>query len=102
MLSLGGGFLIGVARLLAEINKDSLSGIMYEFATINFLHFALFLFVVCSVILILGSLLAPAPDAEKIAKVTYHKIDEGSDRKTDAILSIVLVIMILILWAWFS
>mgnify|MGYP001466381538 FL=1 len=36
--------LVATLRICSEIFKDSLSGIMYQFATINFSHMAIFMF----------------------------------------------------------
>lgn len=47
--ALVGGFAIGMLRLIAEINKASLDGVLLTFASINFLHFAVFLFLFCVV-----------------------------------------------------
>ena len=44
MTVLVGGFLVGMTRLLAELNSGSLSGWALAFAEINFLHFCSLLF----------------------------------------------------------
>jgi SSS family solute:Na+ symporter len=44
MASLLTGFVLGMGRLIAELNKEHLSGFLYNYADINFLHFAIFLF----------------------------------------------------------
>ncbi len=68
------GGLIGAARLVMELIKDDLgSGILYQFADINFLHFAFFLFVVCAVVLIVVSLLNPTPITPEVERLTYGK-----------------------------
>lgn len=101
--SLGAGFVLGVVRLVLEIQKANLDGFLKSVAEVNFLHFAFFLFVICSVVLIVVSLLTPAPDQAKIEKITYSrgtsKLPSGS---SEAILSVILVVAILILWAIFS
>ncbi|MCK7522140.1 MAG: hypothetical protein MZV64_32905 [Ignavibacteriales bacterium] len=38
------GFVLGILRLILELMKDSLSGFFYEYANVNFLHFAFLLF----------------------------------------------------------
>lgn len=107
--SLGTGFVLGVARLLAELNKDSLSGFMYEFATINFMHVAIFLFLICAVVLIVVSLMTEPPSEEQIRGLAMGTKDAGkplptdpSKRRLDLILSVVLVGMVAAVMLWFS
>src|SRR5215467_15546900 len=38
------GFIIGVFRIILELNKESLTGFFYDFATLNFLYFCILLF----------------------------------------------------------
>jgi len=72
LLALWSGFVLGAARLVAELNQDALAGGPFDrFATMNFLHFAAWLFVVCTVLLVLGSLSAAAPASGKLAGLTY-------------------------------
>ncbi len=42
----------------------------------NFLHYAIFMFVVCSVVLITVSLMTPAPDRKRLAGLTFATVDE--------------------------
>ena len=69
--SLAAGFVLGLGRLVAELSKDSLSGLLFWYADINFLHFAVFLFVVCAVFLVLVSFMTPEPSAEKLRGLTF-------------------------------
>jgi SSS family solute:Na+ symporter len=102
------GFVIGMLRLVAELNKSSLSGALYGFADINFLHFALFLFVFCSAVLILVSFTSPAPADSKLAGLTYRSggtLKTEFDprwRRRDFWLSIALVICVGLVWLYFS
>lgn len=104
--SLVTGFVLGMGRLIAELSKDSLSGLQYYFADINFLHFALFLFIICSAILIMVSLISASPPDSKTAGLTFEtsiksKVDSAWKKK-DKILSFVLVGVIFIIWIYFS
>lgn len=108
------GFVLGMGRLLAELSKDSLSGFFYTYADINFLHFAFFLFVVCTAVLIGVSLLTPPPSDEQIAGLTYATADAGKTTdsalptadpawaRKDLWLSIVLVLIVVVVWIVFS
>ncbi|MCE5271213.1 sodium:solute symporter [bacterium] len=69
MAALLSGFVLGLARLVLEINKSSLSGCLFRYADLNFLHFAIALFAFCSAVLVAVSLTAPAPGPEKLDKV---------------------------------
>ncbi|MFQ5627643.1 MAG: sodium:solute symporter [bacterium] len=106
MASLLTGFVLGMARLVAELNKDSLSGLLYDFADINFLHFAVFLFAVCSAVLIIVSLMAPAPADEKLKDLTFSTTsrDKVSSlwRRQDYWLSVVLVFVVGLVWMYFT
>ena len=119
------GFVLGIARLIAEINKDSLGGFLYWYSDINFLHFALFLFVICTVVLVLVSFATPEPSDEKLKDLTFATITPGpamapstepgaapqpmpsleSDpawRRKDLIMTVILVIIVGIIWIYFS
>jgi SSS family solute:Na+ symporter len=45
----------------------------------NFLHYAIFMFVVCTVVLVGVSLLYPAPDRKKLAGLTFATVDDKID-----------------------
>lgn len=107
MAALLSGFVLGTARLVAELNRGSLDGMLLGYATMNFLHFAIFLFVVCSAILIVVSLMTPPPPADKVAGLTFgtRTVDATrSDprwRLMDRNLSIALVICVFAVWWYF-
>ncbi|MGB9638448.1 MAG: hypothetical protein ACPL1F_04035, partial [bacterium] len=52
------GFILGMLRLILEINKEHISiGFIKFFATINFLHFAFILFIIsCFLIIVISEL----------------------------------------------
>ena len=93
-----GGFSVGMLRLVAELNKDSLSGWLHWFATVNFLYFAIFLFLGCILVMIVVSWLTAEPSYEKIQGLTYATTvaaDKAASRASwnykDLILSLVVV-----------
>lgn len=103
------GFVLGMGRLVAEISKDSLSGLLYTYADVNFLHFAIFLFVVCSMILVVVSLLTPQAPDEQLAGLTFATAQEaavsGSDtawRRKDMWLSVLLALCVGAVWLYFT
>ncbi|MEO1033003.1 MAG: sodium:solute symporter, partial [Bacteroidota bacterium] len=56
------GLFVAALRITAEINIDSLSGIAHSFASINFAHMAIFMFVFSVIVCITVSLASIAPD----------------------------------------
>jgi SSS family solute:Na+ symporter len=106
MAALLSGFVLGMGRLVAELSRGSLDGMLLSYATMNFLHFAIFLFVVCSVILVVVSLATPPPAPDKVAGLTFAtkttvQTSEPQWRAKDRMLSIVLVVIVLAVWIYF-
>ncbi len=109
IITLWTGFVIGMFRLVAEFmaNEGSLtltdhSALSY-FLGINFLHFALFLFLFCSAVLMIVSKLGSPQSAVSLEAVTFKKNRETSFKwTTDVILTLVLIVLVLILWWVFS
>jgi SSS family solute:Na+ symporter len=109
LTTLVGGFLIGMGRLVAELNKDGLEGWLFTFADINFLHFAIFLFLACTFLLIAVSLVTAPPSEEQIRGLTYATTvtaDRAKSRAswntTDVVLSLIVVAVILMVLVYFS
>ena len=119
--SLATGFVIGIGRLVAELNRAALDGgLLLRFAEINFLHFAVALFVVCVAVLIVVSLLTPPPDPEQTAGLTLQSdgrrtaVDPAEARPlpeltsdptwrlTDRVLSVTVMIAVAAIWYYFS
>lgn len=103
------GFVLGMGRLIAELNKGDLDGWMYNYANINFLHFAILLFSICSAVLIGVSLITREPSAGQLAGLTYstkdREIKSTLNRnwlRKDIILSIILVLCVALIWILFS
>ncbi|SMD37358.1 solute:Na+ symporter, SSS family [Reichenbachiella faecimaris] len=101
MASMVTGFVLGIARLIGEVNKTDLQGAFFYFCDINFLHFAIFLFVICVAVLILVSLLTQRPNYAQIEGVTFHKMSM-IDTRQDLILSGILVCILTSIWIYFS
>lgn len=109
MTALLGGFVLGMGRLVAELNKASLpEGLLLQFASINFLHFALLLFVACTTLLILVSLATPAESREKLTGLTLATVEPAVGaanrpaRRLNLILSVLLVAAVVGIWVYFS
>lgn len=110
IVSLWVGFIIGVFRLVAEflanegtivVTQDSLLGM---FLGINFLHFALFLFLFCALILIVVSRIGKQQSSKELASVTFQKQTNRQKFQwsLDSRLTIILIALVLLLWLLFS
>ncbi|TMG01157.1 MAG: hypothetical protein E6I06_16015 [Chloroflexi bacterium] len=106
--SLVTGLVLGVLRLVLELTNKASGGLepgtlWHWIATINFLHFAVLLFVICSVVLFVVSLMTPPPSPEKTEGLTYTygkpAVGEPAGaRRFEIGLSVVLVATIGVLW----
>ncbi len=104
------GFFLGLGRLVLEYQKNigniPEGSFIYWYADINFLHFAILLFVICALVLVGMSLLAPQDPPEKLQDVTYEKPKDRttgfSPRNKDFWLTLLLIASILTLWLVFS
>ncbi|HEX3034508.1 MAG TPA: sodium:solute symporter [Thermodesulfobacteriota bacterium] len=124
-VSLISGFVIGSTRLILELvngtDKNGLpSGTVWEWvAEINFLHFAIFLFIICTALLIVVSLLTAPPDKNKICGLTWGTIEKRGKaaeeeeklpepgiplwrKRLNVLLSILLIFIIAFLWIIFA
>ncbi len=67
------GFVLGMARLVLELNRAGLGdGLLGWYSGINFLHFAIFLFVICAAVLVLVSFATPPPADAQIEGLTLQ------------------------------
>jgi len=75
------GFVLGAVRFVFEI-MDRAAGGRFEspairwLIDINFLHYAILMFVICSLVLIGVSLMTPAPERKKLAGLTFATVDD--------------------------
>ena len=76
------GFVLGAVRFVAELAAAQgvqLSGLLAWLVKMNFLHYAIFMFVICSLVLVAVSLLTPAPERRKLAGLTFATVDDKMD-----------------------
>jgi SSS family solute:Na+ symporter len=84
VVSLLTGFVLGTVRFVFEI-LDRLPGGRYGVPAIrwlvdmNFLHYAILMFVVCAAVLVLVSLVTPAPERRRLAGLTFATVDDKLD-----------------------
>jgi solute:Na+ symporter, SSS family len=78
--ALAAGALLGAARFILELNRTSAlaqSALISPFVTMNFLHFAVVLFVVSSALLIAVSLASEAPQLQALRGLTFRTLESG-------------------------
>ena len=119
MASLVTGLVLGLLRLILELTNKASSGglepgtLWHWIATINFLHYAVLLFVICTAVLFIVSMVTPPPPADKTEGLTYVRAGPGAtaallegetarDRKFQIALSVLLVAIIGVLWIVFA
>ena len=76
------GFVLGATRFVFEVldkTRHYDSGTIRWLVDMNFLHYAIFMFVVCTVVLVGVSFMYPAPDRKKLAGLTFATVGEKMD-----------------------
>ena len=110
------GFVLLVLRLGSEIFYQSeissnqvVSNLMYDFATINFAHMAIFMFVFSVILCISVSLVTSPPDYKLIIGLSFGTLTDqqkqdqrNSYDKVDVYLSILLVILVIGILCYFT
>jgi SSS family solute:Na+ symporter len=103
------GFIIGIIRLILELFQTDLTGVLHDFATINFLYFCIYLFLFSIALMVIVSLLTPKPSEEQIRGLTFattvaedRAASRASWNKWDVILSLVVVAIIISIFIYFS
>jgi solute:Na+ symporter, SSS family len=73
------GFVLGATRFVLEL-ADKGSPFTNEavrwIVDMNFLHYAIFMFVVCSLVLVVVSMMTPAPERKQLAGLTFATVDD--------------------------
>ena len=104
------GFVLGMLRLVTEFlaNEGSLvvssGSILDTLLQVNFLHFALYLFIVCAAVLVLVSRFTTDTSGKDLSQLTFRRGElaaEGNVRN-DRLLTILLILSVLIIWFIFS
>ncbi len=120
------GFGLGALRFGMELKERTAgghyltSGISAWLVNINFLHYAIFMFVVCSAVLISVSLATKAPERSKLAGLTFATVGEkldiqpagtlaerpvstetASERRLNVVFSLLLALSVIGLWIYF-
>jgi SSS family solute:Na+ symporter len=105
------GFILGMAKLTLQIFQHDLipGSFWHSFATMNFLYFCIYLFVFSIAVLVIVSLSTPPPPDEKTAGLTFATTvaeDKAASRASwnawDVALSVIVLVVILSIFAYFS
>lgn len=78
------GFVMGAVRFIYEVlDKSShfASPAIRRLVDMNFLHYAILMFVICTGVLIVVSMMTPAPAREKLAGLTFATVGEKIDTR---------------------
>ena len=120
------GFALGALRFVMEL-KDRAAGGHYFSGTasrfivdMNFLHYAMVMFIVCSAVLIVVSLMTAAPERAKLAGLTFATVSERleltavqspshyrpaaesrGEHRVNIVLSLLLLSTVVALWIYF-
>ncbi|AEV97346.1 Na+/glucose cotransporter [Niastella koreensis] len=104
------GFIIGILKLIFELLKGHLgAGLLYDFATMNFLYFCIALFVFSVVLMVVISLATPAPDEAHLKGLTFattvaedKKASRASWSQKDVLLTLLVLVFIIAIFIYFS
>lgn len=110
------GLVLLILRLSSEIyyqpqilSGEAVDGVMFAFATINFAHMAIFMFIFSVFICISVSLLTQAPNYETIKGLAFGTLTEeqkadskGSYDTIDVVLSVLLVVIVIGVLSYFT
>ncbi|WP_350288054.1 sodium:solute symporter [uncultured Croceitalea sp.] len=109
IITLFSGLLVAVLRILAEIYQADLSGVFLSFATINFAHMAIFMFLFSVIICITVSLFTTAPNYTSIEGLSLgtltaedKQLSKQSFSLFDIILSMLLILVVLVILTYFT
>ncbi|MCB0273074.1 MAG: sodium:solute symporter [Bdellovibrionales bacterium] len=99
------GLVVGGARFVLEIvskQSEISSSAIHSFVHMNFLHFAVFLFAICSAVLVIVSLMTEKPSEANLRGYTFaYARKDGTTETPDrfnVLLSIALVLTVVFLW----
>jgi len=116
------GFVFGAVRFTLEVLDKSehySSGAIRWLIDMNFLHYAIVMFIVCAAILVGVSLATPPPARRKLAGLTFATVDDKIEtthvgvaapkpapespvqHRINVVLSVALVVTVVSLWIYF-
>ncbi|UII79959.1 sodium:solute symporter [Flagellimonas sp. CMM7] len=109
IVTLFSGLVIAALRIVAEVYRTDLSGAALSFATINFAHMAIFMFIFSVVICISASLATNPPEYSLIKGLSFgtlsdedKQLNKESISTIDIILSVFLIIVVIAVLSYFT
>ena len=98
------GLVLGTAGLVLELGETGLPGFGGQLVAMNFLHFAILLFLLCATVLVVVSLATRPPDAARVAPLTLRdgRPFDAPTRAADLALSAALAGLVVAAWLYFS
>jgi solute:Na+ symporter, SSS family len=110
--ALGAGAVLGATRFILELNRDSVIAQMFgPLVTMNFLHFAIVLFAISTVLLVAVSLATEPDNLARLRGLTFKTLEGSyippSDRsqglfKLHLGSSVALTLTVIVLWIYFA
>lgn len=94
------GLLVAAIRILAEIYQSHLSGYALIFATINFAHMAIFMFLFSLIVCITVSWVTEPPDYTLIRGLSFGNLtkdDKALNKRNISVVDIVLSVLLLLI-----
>jgi SSS family solute:Na+ symporter len=76
------GFVLGTVRFVYEVLDKSqhfTSPAVRWLVDMNFLHYAILMFIICAIVLIVVSLMTPPPERRRLAGLTFATVDDKLD-----------------------
>lgn len=105
MTCLWSGFILGVGRLLLEVFKSDISSnsTLMKIVEINFLHFAIILFVICSLIFVVVSAMTQS-ESKNVDHITVKWTEKrtGDLPVLEIVFSVLLTLSVFGIWIYFS
>ncbi|MCL6273734.1 sodium:solute symporter [Muricauda sp. 2012CJ35-5] len=109
IVTLISGLGFAALRILAEIYQSELTGFMLSFATVNFAHMAIFMFIASVMICISVSLLTNPPNYTAITGLSFGTLTDSDSAQNkesattlDIILSVLLLVIVVIVLTYFT
>ncbi len=109
IVTLFSGLVVAALRIMAEIYQADLSGVFLSFATINFAHMAIFMFIFSVIVCISVTLATNPPDYVAIRGLSLGtlteediKLNKQSISTVDIILSLVLIVVVIGVLSYFT
>ncbi|MEM9324276.1 MAG: sodium:solute symporter [Bacteroidota bacterium] len=108
IVALWSGFALGITRLVTEFmaNEGIITlapdSFLQRMLNINFLHYAIILFVFCAGVLMVVSKMGQPQPMEVLRDVTFSRGQKMDFDRRDVMLTILLIAAVLVLWTIFS